>query len=390
MADAKKEYLYSVVQDGPYGNETLKNKAREIGANIKFDRESGAYELQIDGLAKKDITALKSQLGEFVGKEAKGRWEEERAAFQSKKDNLLAEVKSRAETTQEPKPEKVVARDDDAIAMFPALSQKKAFRDLLVESGSMSRFQKARGDEIAHYRVTTASPEKFVEYVGEAAKERYQREYADYLAKGGKTPDQGVDTNTPVEQARDAARARAGSAFMAQYKDRGFLLADPARDAANHQRQLSDMRAATRPQLLAVIQQSRAILDPLREKELNMRAEAAGIPVDQVKKLSFDDQKKITGADGKSVGLVGDDYAKHMALTRGISAMNLELRSREGIGEEKREAAPARDQAQGQNKAQGKAGDRAPARGVSEESSVDSDFALLAAGYKRQGQSQGR
>src|SRR3546814_17025771 len=78
-------------------------------------------------------------------------------------------------------------------------------------------------------------------------------------------------TNTPVEKARDAARARAGSAFMAQYKDRGFMLGDAGRDAANHQRQLNDMRGATTSQLLAVIRQSRAILEPPREDRKSTR-----------------------------------------------------------------------------------------------------------------------
>src|SRR3546814_8609298 len=61
MPEGKKEYLYSVYQ-GPLGNEALKEKAREIGAKIKFDREVGAYELVTEGLAKKDVTALKAGL----------------------------------------------------------------------------------------------------------------------------------------------------------------------------------------------------------------------------------------------------------------------------------------------------------------------------------------
>src|SRR3546814_1118958 len=77
MPEGKKEYLYSVYQ-GPRGNEALKEKAREIGAKIKFDREVGAYELVTEGLAKKDVTALKAGLSDFVGKEAKARWDADR------------------------------------------------------------------------------------------------------------------------------------------------------------------------------------------------------------------------------------------------------------------------------------------------------------------------
>lgn len=389
MAEAKKEYLYSVYQ-GPMGNEALKEKAREIGAELKFDREVGAYELKTDGLAKKDVANLKAQLGDFIGKEAKGRWEAERSAFQASKGAVAAEVKARESTTAEPKPEKAPVVDSGAIVMYPALSQKKAFKDLVLETQSVSRFQKARDGELPYFSVQTSNPEKFVEYVGEAAKERFQTEYAEHVAKGGKMPEQNVDINTPVEKARDAARARAGSAFMAQYKDRGFMLGDPGRDAANHQRQLNDMTSATSSQLLAVIKQSRAILEPLREKEVKMRADAAGLPVEQIKAMSFADQKKIVDAAGNSVGLTGDDFQKNVALSRGISAIDTELKGRRGIGQEKGDREQSREQSQGQGNAQGKAAERAPAHSVSEENSVDSDFATLAAGFQRQRGNRGR
>src|SRR3546814_14199874 len=78
--------------------------------------------------------------------------------------------------------------------MYPSLSQKKQFRELLVETQSESRFQKARDGELPHFVVKTASPDKFVEFVGEAAKERFQTEYAEHLSKnGGKAPEQNVD-----------------------------------------------------------------------------------------------------------------------------------------------------------------------------------------------------
>lgn len=383
MAEAKKEYLYSEFK-GPFGNEALKEKAGEIGATMKFDREVGAYELVTDGLTKKAITEQKKHLADFIGKEAETRWSAEREAFKAKQKDVKAAVKSREGTTSEAKPAKAVARDDGAIAMYPAISQKKAFRALLVETNSESRFQKARDGEIAHYRVKTANPDAFVEYVGAEAKARYQSEYAEHLAKGGKAIDQGVDTNTPIEKARDAARARAGGGFMAQYKDRGFLLSDSERDAGNHQRQLNDMRTASVAQLLAVVRQSRAILTDLREKELGMRAEAAGLPIEQVRGMSFADQKAIKDADGKSVGLTGDEYQKHQALSRGLSAMDVELKSRRGVGQEKASGKTQPGQDTAQDKA--KASERAPARSVSEEKSADSDFEMLSAGYRaRQG-----
>src|SRR3546814_1401772 len=142
MPEGKKEYLYSVYQ-GPLGNEALKEKAREIGAKIKFDREVGAYEVVTEGLAKKDVTGLKAGLSDFVGKEAKARWDAERTEFQASRDAMRAELKAREGTTTEPKPEKAATRAVDGIVMYPSLSQKKQFRELLVETQSESRFQKA-------------------------------------------------------------------------------------------------------------------------------------------------------------------------------------------------------------------------------------------------------
>src|SRR3546814_6761484 len=99
MPEGKKEYLYSVYQ-GPLGNEALKGKAREIGAKIKFDREVGAYELVTEGLAKKDVTALKAGLSDFVGKEAKARWDAERTEFQASRDAMRAELKADRKSTR--------------------------------------------------------------------------------------------------------------------------------------------------------------------------------------------------------------------------------------------------------------------------------------------------
>src|SRR3546814_13263173 len=91
---------------------------------------------------------------------------------------MRAELKAREGTTTEPKPEKAATRAFDGIVMYPSLSQKKRFRELLVETQSESRFQKARDGELPHFVVKTASPDQFVEFVGEAAKERFQTEYA--------------------------------------------------------------------------------------------------------------------------------------------------------------------------------------------------------------------
>src|SRR3546814_18158117 len=94
---------------------------------------------------------------------------------------MRAELKAREGTTTEPKPEKAATRAVDGIVMYPSLSQKKQFRELLVETQSESRFQKARDGVLPHFVVKTESPEKVVESVGEAAKERIQTAYAEHL-----------------------------------------------------------------------------------------------------------------------------------------------------------------------------------------------------------------
>src|SRR3546814_4244140 len=95
-----------------------------------------------------------------------------------------------------PKPEKAATRAVDGIVMYPSLSQKKQFRELLVETQSESRFQKARDGELPHFVVKAASTDKFVEVVGEAAKERFQTEYAEHLSNnGGQAPEPYADTN---------------------------------------------------------------------------------------------------------------------------------------------------------------------------------------------------
>src|SRR3546814_11117387 len=84
MPEGKKEYLYSVYQ-GPLGNEALKEKAREIGAKIKFDREVGAYELVTEGLAKKDVTrAEESRVGKECVSTCRSRW----TPYHYKKNNV--------------------------------------------------------------------------------------------------------------------------------------------------------------------------------------------------------------------------------------------------------------------------------------------------------------
>src|SRR3546814_17290457 len=98
--------------------------------------------------------------------------------------------------------------------------------------------------------------------------------------------------------------------------------------------------------------------------------------------MSFSDQKVIKDGKGDPVGLTGADYAKHAALTRGLKAMDVEVKGRRGAGQEKDDRDQSSDQSQGKSAAQGKSSERAPARSVSEENSVDHAFPTLSDGFQ--------
>ncbi len=371
---ARPEYLYSKQED----NQKLKADAAKAGMPIEFDRDRGAYRMKTEGMSKEDVAAKKEQLGEYRGDAARKAWAADREQVLAAKDALRAEAKKREGTTQEPK--KVRANDPDTYQMFPAHSQKADFRKLLRETASSSAYQAETKNHKAHFRVRTMEPERFSAYMGEEAEKRFIREYEE---RGG-APKTNSYENTEI--ARDEARKRESKAFMAQYQDRGFRLGDPKNDRDNHQKQLNQMASATTPQLLAVIGKSRDIMTELRDKEANMRADAAGISVDQVKAMSFADQKKIAEKDGKPVGLVGDDFSANMQLSRGIRAINAELEGR-GIRNKSAEQSQERgDQEKGQSqtndKAQSQTRSKGPAK-IDKDQSQDADFAMMAAAFEQ-------
>lgn len=385
MAEAKPVYLYSTRED----NRLLKDAAANVldgkGVKLFFDREYGAYELKTDGLSKDDVKAIKAELKPFMSKAAKDAWQADRLAGLAGKDALRNAARGRESTTPIPKPEKAPVPQEQSFLMFPSHSQKDEFRTLVRETNSMSRFIKGNESVEPHYSVKTEVPERFAVYMGDEAKERFVREHAERNL----TP---RDVNTVVERVRDEAARRSGSAFMAQYKERGFRLRDGAHDQAGHAAQLNDMRVATTAQLLAVIKKSREIMMPLRDKEAQMRADAAGLSVEQVKAMSWADQKVVGQVDGKPIGLVGDEFKLNGQLSRGIAAINAELNSR-GIRQKSQEK--TQEQAQDRNQQAGKSVENAQQvenKGytVSQESSVDNDYAVMAAGFNRRGRGAGR
>lgn len=379
MAEAKKVYLYSVRSE----NETLKSEAEKAGATLKFDREKGAYELLTDGVSKEDLKAQKAALKAYSGKAAETRWAEDREAKAQEMAAVRAAAKGREKTTKEPKPEKGPV--ENKILVFPALSQKDEFVALVKETGSVQQYHRASANQEAHYSVITKVPDRFKLYQGPEAEARFKAEFAARNAEGV-----GAEAvNGAVEKARDAARARGSASFMAQYKDRGFRLSDASLDQANHDKQLDTMRNATNKQLVAVAQKSRELLEPLREKEVQMRAVAAGLPVEQVRAMSFDAQKKLAMVDGKPVGLVGDEFKLNQQLSRGLAAINAELRSR-GVGlnrVKENERSNENERSSGKERSNERSVERTKSQGktVSEEQAVDQDFQLMQAAMAQRG-----
>ncbi|AXK43772.1 hypothetical protein [Erythrobacter aureus] len=374
---AKPEYLYSTQEN----NQALKDAAAAAGMPIKFDRDRRAYAMQTEGMSKEEVAEKKEALSEFRGEKARKAWAADRDAIDEQKATLKAEAKKRETTTKEPKKQR--APEPDTYKMFPAPSQKTEFRKLVRETSSRSTYMAANDNREAHYLVKTMEPKKFEAYMGDEAQARFKAEFAE---KGG-TPKN--SSNEHTETARDEARKRGSKAFMAQYQDRGFRLSDPKHDKDNHKKQLNEMSSATTPQLLAVIGKSRDLVTELRDKEAGMRAEAAGLSVEQVKAMSFADQKKIAEKDGKPVGLVGDDFSQNVQLSRGIRAINAELESR-GVRNKNAEQSQERgEQDKGQSNDKTQARTKGPAK-VEKEESQDADFALMSAGFQNNRGGAGR
>jgi hypothetical protein len=382
MADT---LLYSTKDN----NDQLKDAANKAGAKLAFDRTERSFKLVTEGLKPAEVKKLKTALKEFTTPEAKAAWEADRdknmAAAAEKKSAVETgrdEARSRAATTTEKAPTKKADLDfSNAMIVYPADSQKVAYRGEVKETGSTSKYFDAKqvGEGNEHYKLITSVPDRFAQYAGEEAKARFQREYAE---KGNK-PEKNMDT----EIARDAAKGRAGAAFMAQYKDKGFLLAAEGRAPEHAQRQLDTMRGGTSDQLLEVLRVSRERVQPLRDKETQMRADAAHVPVDEFRKRSFAEQREVRDEAGNQIQLTGDDRRLHDQLTRGIKALDNELRAR-GVGQ-------SVDREQGRSRTQEKAEPQqrrqTPAKAPkTEEVSDDNALEALQRAAARRGAGAGR
>jgi hypothetical protein len=343
-------------------NDQLKADAKAAGATIAFDRGERSFKLVTEGLKPAETKKLKTALKAYTTPEAKAAWETDRdanlAAAAEKKSAIETgrdEARSRAATTPEKAPAKKADVDfSNALIVYPAASQKVEYRAAVKESGSTSKYFDAKqaGEGNEHYKLVTSVPDRFAQFTGEEAKARFHREYAEK----GTAPEKNMDT----EIARDAAKGRAGAAFMAQYKDKGFLLAAEGRAPEHAQKQLDTMRGGTSDQLLEVLRVSRERVQPLRDKETQMRADAAHVPIEDFRKRSFAEQREIRDGEGNQIQLTGDDRRLHDQLTRGIRALDVELRAR-GVGQTV-DRSQGKAQEQGQEKAEPQQRRQTPAK----------------------------
>jgi hypothetical protein len=368
--------------------ESLKetNKVKDdASVKVLFDKDKGAYKLVTEGISAAQNKKLMGNLERFTTPEAEQRWAADRQAGIAETEasrNAARDVASKSGGAKNKRDEMVgkgeldkadlPADRDGAIKVYPALSQKDDYRKLVVQTGSDSKYF-GKPAEQAHYSLITAVPDKFAEYTGPEAQQRFAREFAEKTA--GKS-------HSDVETARSAATARTGASFMAQFKDRGFLLADPTRGKDMHEKGLSAMRSATKEQIEAVMKVSNRLLAPLNRKEVQLRADVAGIPVEEMAKKGFAEQRELSkDASGKSPSLTGEDRQKQQALARGLTAMRAELESR-NEGRDMSRSQDAGKQA-GEEKAQGER--KAPqsmSKGVEQDQSVDNTLELLSVGRR--------
>ncbi len=358
-------------------------KTKEGASAIaKFDRAEGAFELVTEGLTKAQTTKLHKALGDVMTPEAQQRWAEDRQANLAAMATVRSEAKARTETTKEPAPK---AKSLDGIAVYPAPSEKAEFKQALVETGSSSAYHKARADVSAHFRVVTESPEAFQRFQGPEAEARFKAEYAEIVA-GKKAASPDMETARGAAEKRAETRDAGGKAFMANYKDKGFTLGKPE-NAKNYDLQMGEMRSSSTKQLFAVLQKSRARLAELTAKEANGRAEAAGIPVEQVKGMPWSEQKALGG------GLKGADFVAQQGLIRGVTAIDNELTNERGISAKKSKGTEASKEAKSEEKAKpvenqqtaDKPKTRGPAEISAEDSAGMSMEAMTAAMANRQG-----
>ena len=393
--EAEPTVLYSTFAQ----NEDLKKDAEKAGVPVAFNRELGGYVVKADQMSADDLERAKEALAKYLSPEAKEAAELERANFLAERDARREGARREIER-RDPEAAKAAQVTAEPIKVYPALSQSKEYGELVRETGSRSSYVRATKQVEAHFSLRTNSPEKFAAFQGPEAQKRFKEEYEASRSENSKV----------VERMREAAKQR-GQEFYSANSRSGFMLAQipSGLEGLNSpgQKALEAMRASTDGQIKAILAVTARQINELRNKEMQMRAEAAGLPIEQLRKLSFADQKAVARtADGKPIGLVGDDFVRLQALERGRKAMSSELEAR-GVASPKpeREATMQHDR-EGQqpaakptpepSKADVAKQTEAPAPAKSEKTeqqnaaSVDDELAAVAAAMSRRSRGAGR
>lgn len=319
-------------------NDAFKTAAADAGVQVMFDRDKGAYRLRSEEISAEAREAIDGKLSGFRTPEAEAAWAADREAGLAEREALKGKAAEKA-PAKEPGKEKVAEEGKakgkesphslnpaPAIAVYPAISQRDEYKKLVAETeGTTARYVTAKQAEAkgmsAHFEVKTNSPAAFAAFQGAEAEARFKGEYEQSVAgKGQEDPS--------VEAARNEAGRRA-QIFFNSNKEKGFELPIGDKSAALRQSMLDSMRVASDAQIKAMMAITMNHLGPLRDKETQIRADHAGMPVDQFKALSFEDQRALAKTeDGKNVGLSGEDFMRSRRLQDGMGALRAEAEAR--------------------------------------------------------------
>ena len=227
-------------------NAAFKEEAMKAEVEVMFDRAKGAYRLRNEEMEPAAREAMEAKLGAYRTPEAETAWAADREAGLASR----AALKEAAATKGDPE-KGATAPEPKAggIVVYPALSQRKEFDELLKSTDSQKKYFDARMAAKeglgAHYKVETSKPEAFAAYQGPEAEERWKKEFEAASAGKGK--------ESPAVEAVRAEAAKRGAIFFDKNKETGFELPIGAGFENFKQAKLEAMRAASDKQIRAMM-----------------------------------------------------------------------------------------------------------------------------------------
>ena len=280
--------------------------AAGIEGALGYNKTLHAYELMTGGRDEATVAKMREIAAPYMTPEAKLAREAWLVALDAARPEKVAKEAAQAIENKDKAPSLVDA-DAVKIPVYPAKSQRAEFMALVEQTGSKSGYD----GHNRHYIVQTTTPEAFAGYVGEKAQERYKAEFE--ASNDGQVA-------KVVEVARQEAKGKNGGGFVNQAKDGGFLLAQ-SKNADRQQEQLDAMRCATTKQLEMIYLTTLIELRKMNQKEVELRAEASGLPAAQIKAMRYDEQRAVA----PNAGHKGDDFFRAQQLARGLAAIKAEL-----------------------------------------------------------------